>query len=277
MDENLITGSSGAIESSGIETSEPIQSTPSQNEGPVEIDNPDRYRYQGRPIKEWESGYMRQQDYTQKTTELSQERRYIDNLAVDLDRVKQNPALADQFRQIYPEKFHPYLRYVMSENQRTTQTSQSQQSPYAKLDPAYEQRIIQMESQFREREVAAIQADLDRKFEKLSQTYPFADEEAVIARAQTLLAKMKEFNPNAQNLKISDKQWDALWKDQNAKNERLAETRYKTRVQDQLSANKKLSNPSGKGGAALGHAPRNFRNIKEATAAALADIDSGVL
>lgn len=247
---------------------------------PVEIDSLDRYRYQGRPLKEWESGYMRQQDYTSKTQALAQERRYVDNLAADLDKVKQNPALAEQFRQIYPDKFHAYLRYV-TENSATNAQQQpnegaQRQSQYARLDPATEMRIHQIEKGLREKEVAAISAELDNKFRTLSQKFPFADEEAVVARAQALLNKMKELDPLNQDLRITDKQWEGLWKSQHERSYELSDAQYKKQVQSQLQANKKASD-SGKGGGIPGQAPRQYRTIKEATNAALADIESGSL
>ena len=277
MDDILESGSTGADTQSldtGPATTESPQANPSGQ--PQEIDSLDRYRYQGRPLKDWESGYMRQQDYTQKTTQIAQERRFFDNLSIDLDRVKQNPALAEQFRSIYPEKFHAYLRYVQSENSspNSQNGSSPQQQQYGRLDPAMEQRIMQLEKGFRDKEVAAISADLDRKFEKLSLKYPHADEEAVVARAQALLMKMKEMNPGAQ-VEISEKQWDALWKSQHDRAYGLSDAQYRKQVQNQIQVNKKNSDPAGKGGGIPGQAPRQFKTIKEATAAALSDIESG--
>lgn len=276
MEENLQTGSTEAdisLETGSTPTETP--QTDPQTGQPVEIDSLDRYQYKGRPLKDWEAGQMRQQDYTQKTTQIAQERRYFDNLAVDLDRVRGNPALADQFRQIYPEKFHPYLRYVTSENSRPTSSDGSQTQPqYGRLDPATEQRIMQLEKGFRDKEVAAIQSDLDRKFEKLSVKYPFADEEAVVARAQALLTKMKEINPGAQ-VEISEKQWDALWKSQNDRSYGLSDAQYKKQVQNQIQANKSKADIAGRGGGIPGQAPRQFKTIKEASEALRADIDNG--
>lgn len=247
---------------------------------PIEIDSLDKYRYQGRQLKDWESGYMRQQDYTQKTTQLAQERKYFDNLAIDLDRVRQNPSLAEQFRSIYPDKFHPYLRYVTensSRNPNDQATSQHQQQQnFSRLDPAMEVRIHQLEKHFRDQEVASISAELDHKFRTLTQKYPFADEEAVVARAQALLVKIKEADPLNPNIKISDKQWDLLWKSQHERAYGLSDSQYKKQVQSQIQANRKGADV-GRGGGTPGHAPREFRTLKEATNAALADIESGSL
>ena len=265
---------------SGSTTTE-TQSTQTDPQGqPIEIDSQaDRYRYKGRPISEYESGYMRQQDYTQKTTQLAQERKFYDNLSIDLDRVKQNPALAEQFRSVYPEKFHGYLRYVQ-ENSAQQPPSQrpmtAQERQYARLDPAMEMRINNLEKGFRDKEVAAISAELDMKFKTFSEKYPYADEEAVVARAQALLSKMKENDPLNPNITISDKQWDALWKSMNDNVYKRVDTRYKEDVKRQIQVGKSSSD-AGRGGGIPGQAPRQFRTIKEASAAAYADIDSGVL
>jgi len=270
---------SGTDASNFTNTTTEAQPAIDSNTGkPIDIDAPDRYRYQGRSIKEWESGYMRQQDYTSKTQAIAQERKYIDNLAVDLDRVRSNPTLAEQFRSIYPEKYHAYLRYVLSENSANNPQSQSsyqqQQRQFAQLDPGVEMRINNLERTIRDKEVAAISAELDNKFRTLSEKYPFADEEAVIARAQALLNKMKEMNPGNPDIRISDKQWDALWKSQHERSYGLSDARYKKQVQSQINASKKGSD-MGQGGGIPGQSPRQFKTIKEATSQALADIEAG--
>lgn len=263
-------------ESTNVETQ---SGTDPETGQPVEIDSLDRYRYQGRPLKEWESGYMRQQDYTQKTQALAQERKYADNLSIDLERVRENPALAEQFKSVYPEKYHSFLRYI-SENSR--QSGQQQGQPqngyqaqqYAKLDPQTQMRIDQLEKNIKDKEVAAISADLDNKFATYQKKYPFADEETVIARAQSLLAKLKEQDPMNPDLRISDKHWDLLWKSVNDKVYALSDSQYKQKVQSQINANKKGADV-GVGGGLPGAAPRQFKTIKEATNAFLSDIENG--
>jgi hypothetical protein len=264
----------------GTTTTETQSTQPDPQTGqPIDIDTQaDRYRYKGRPISEYESGYMRQQDYTQKTTQLAQERKYYDNLSFDLDRVRSNPALAEQFKSIYPEKFHGYLRYVQENSADPSQGNQrqltQQERQYARLDPAMEMRINNLEKTFRDKEVAAISAELDSKFKSYSQKYPFADEEAVVARAQALLSKMKEMDPLNGNITISDKQWDALWKSTNDRVYQLSDSRYKDQVKRQIQAGRSSAD-TGRGGGIAGQAPRQFKTMKEATAAALADIESG--
>lgn len=276
--QDLNASESGAQESSGSDLA-PSGGSPAAPSGqPVALQSLDNHTYNGRPLKEWESGYIRQQDYTQKTQALAQDRRYFDNLHVDLDRVKSNPALVDQFKQVYPERFHAYLRFAIAEsqNQERSQQSNQQAQQYARLDPKFEAEFNQMKENLRQKEVAAISAELDAKFKTFSQKYPFADEEAVVARAQALLAKMKEIDPTRRDVLITDRQWDALWKSQNDRAYSLTDAQYKKQVQSQLQASKKAADVGG-GGGVPGQAPRRHKSIKEATAAALADIEGGSL
>lgn len=278
---DLSTTESTTPDTSSTDGSTPTtqtQTDPSPQGQFVDVDTLDRYRYKGQSLKDWESGYMRHSDYTQKTQALAEERKYYENLAFDLDKVRTNHSLAEQFRQIYPEKFHPYLRYILENSAGSQpQTRQAQGQPgqqSARMDPSLEMRINNIERSFREKEVSAIQAELDQKFKGLQSKYPYADEEAVIARAQALLAKMKEADPLNPNLKITDKQWDVLWKGQHDRAYQLADQNYKKQVQAQVQANKKGAE-SGKGGGIPGQAPRQYKTIKEATAQALADIELG--
>lgn len=258
--------------------------TPSgQADGQVtSIDNLDRYTHNGRPLKDYVSGYMRQQDYTSKTQEIAQERKFYDNLDVDLERVKSNPALADQFRQVYPEKFHNYLRHVLAENRGQTPPGQQQagqrttQQQFAQLDPKTQAEIRYLLENNRQREVQAIGAQIDAVFAKMSEKYPFADEEAVVARGQALFEQLKKANPGNQNLQISEKHWEALWKSQNDRNQQIAEARYNQKVKAQINASRQGRDVAS-GGGTPGQAPRTARTIKEATAHAMADIDSGAI
>ena len=277
-DENLEIPQTGTTDATPVETP---QTDPAQAGQMVEIDTPDRYRYKGRPLNEWESGYMRQQDYTQKTQAIAQERKFNDNLAIDLDRVRENPQLAEQFKSVYPEKYHAFLRYALtnSANPRTQQQTNPQAQPqqsYGRLDPATESRIAQLERNIRDKEVATISTELDQKFEKLQSKYPHADEEAVIARAQTLLAKLKEQDPLNPDLRISDKQWDALWKTQHDRAYGISNAHYQKQIQAQISAHKKGSD-TGHGGGLPGQAPRQFKTIKEASEQFHKDIESGAV
>jgi hypothetical protein len=89
----------------------PSAETPEAAPELVDLDTMDKFKFGGREWtpKELEAAYMRQQDYSRKTQEIAQERKYYDNLPYDLDMVKNNPALVNQFKQVYPAKFHSWI------------------------------------------------------------------------------------------------------------------------------------------------------------------------
>src|SRR3954464_16064772 len=81
----------------------------------VDLESLEKFRYAGREMtpKELQQAVMLQSDYTRKTQQLAEERKYYDNLSADLSAVAQNPQLAAKFKEVYPEKFHDYLAYVL--------------------------------------------------------------------------------------------------------------------------------------------------------------------
>ena len=94
-----------------------------------------KFKYQGQELtpKDLEAMILRQKDYTQKTQALSKEResfqseqKFYENLYYDLNNVKNNPQLANEFIKIYPEKFHEYLKQVLGQ---TDQTQKQEQRP----------------------------------------------------------------------------------------------------------------------------------------------------
>ncbi len=225
----------------------------------VDLDSLEKVKYAGREmtLKELRSAMMMQSDYTRKTQSIAEERKYYDNLSADLAAVKGNPSLAEKFKSIYPEKFHSYLGYVTQAQQ--AQPQQSQQSQYAQIDPNVMQRFQRLETDMNQREVAAINAELDAKFKSYSEKFPFADEEAAIARAQSLMERGE---------KITDKVWEGIWKSVHDKNE----TKFKQLQAEQVKK-QKAANSVGKdvasGGGIPGSAPRQPKTIKEASKFAL--------
>lgn len=114
---------------------------------------------------------LRQQDYTKKTQTLAEERKFIDNLDADLEAVKKNPALAEQFRQIYPEKFHRYLRFAMSEQAKAEgQPKAPDQQGQPALPPEVLERLERAErasQQVLEKHQAQVKKTLETTFSTL--------------------------------------------------------------------------------------------------------------
>lgn len=239
----------------------------------IDLDSAAKFKFEGREWtpKDFRQAYMLHADYTRKTQEVAKERSYYDNLSADLDKVKSDPSLVAEFRRVYPEKFHAYLNYVVQE-------AKKEEAVQGQVDPKlqkYEERLNRIESEYREREVAAIEAELDSKFKVLSGKYSFADEETVLARASALLDKLREeASPNDRaKLTLKDDHWDRIWKSVHERNQKRADQYYAEKIGKQKKANMD-GRDTGSGGATPGQAPRQPRRIKDATQFALDEIES---
>lgn len=239
----------------------------------IDLDQVEKFKYKG---EDWdrdrlEKSIMMQQDYTRKTQSFAKQRqefqkdqKFHENLAIDIRHVLRDPSLLDKFKSTYPEKFHRYLEYYqdLMDNSPKPQTAQKQSA-----DPQLLSRLEQVESRFRDQEVAAASVQIDGIFKKFSEKYPYADENAVTSKAMTLLENIQQEDPNA---KISDRQWDLLFKNDNERIQKIAETRHKAEVQKQLKSNR-VAKDTASGGGTPGQAPVK-RTFKEATEDAIRDL-----
>lgn len=237
------------------EAEQPGQVEQTEQQQIVDLDSVDKFKFAGKEWtpKDFQGAYMMQSDYTKKTQALAEERKYFDNLTADLESVKSNPSLIEKFKSVYPEKFHKFLGYVQGASQ--PQAQKQTENAQSQIDPAFKERFERLESEIHERKVQAIEAELDAKFKGLSEKYPMADEEAVLARAQALIDRGE---------KLNDKIWDGLWKSVNERNQKLAEQFYAKKIKEQKTTNQKGKDIAS-GGGTPGQAPKVARSIKEAT------------
>lgn len=261
MEENEVSGQEVTQESAPSESASPESAPPSEQI--ADLESMPKFRFGGREWtpKEFQGAYMMQADYTRKTQALAEERKYYDNLSADLAAVKKDPGLAAKFKEIYPTKYHAYLDYVSQAQPAPGQGSQSHSS---NIDPSIMNRFQALEQDMNERKVAAINAELDARFKTLSEKYPYADEEAAIARAQAAHAK---------GIQLNDKVWDQIWKAVHEKNESLFKKSYSAQVNKQKSANQKGKDAAA-GGGIPGQAPKQPRTIKEASKFALEEMQN---
>lgn len=248
--------------------SQATQSEPTEQPSVLDLDSVDKFKLEGREmtLADLRKSMMLHEDYTRKTQEFSQERKFYDNLGVDLSAVKLNPALAAQFKSVYPKKFHSYLDYVLSTDQgaQATQGKQAQQGVAGQptADPKLLERLEKIESKFHADSQKAIEAEIDATFTKLGSKYPMADEGLVIARAEALLDKIRQ--EQGDEARISEKQWDALFKSVHDATEKRFKDHYSKQVQKQTQANQK-GKDGASGGGIPSQAPRHPKSIKEAT------------
>jgi len=225
----------------------------------VELDKLEKFKFSGQDWtpKDLTGAILRQSDYTRKTQEIAQERKYYDNLSADLDAVKQNPQLMERFKQVYPEKYHNYLRYVTAEEKA------AQQVQPQGVDQQFMKRFETVENALKEQRLTAINAELDAMFDKLGKKYTYADEASVIAKAQALLDRGQ---------RLDEKTWDAVWKSEHDRVQAHAQKMWSDKIANQKQANAKARDVAS-GGGIPGQAPKNPRTIKEATNLAMRDLE----
>lgn len=253
------------------ERSENVSASGSKQPSLTELDKLERFLYDGKEWtpKELKSSIMRQQDYTQKTQEVAQERKYYENLKYDLDKVRDNPALADEFRKIYPEKYHAYLSYIeqrsnsqAAPNDEMNQNQQQQQQMQLPRDVQERLKAVdELQAYVRAQESRTVETKLEVLSERLGKKYDAADEVSVLAKAQAL---------HNQGVKLDDEKWEEIWKSEHDRSEALFARRQKAMNDKQQSASR-AGVDVGSGGGIPGQGPKGPTNFKEATAAMLRD------
>lgn len=233
----------------------------------LDLDSAQKFRFQGQDWtpEELQAAILRQKDYTKKTTELATERKFYKNLDADLRSVKQDPSLAERFKEIYPERFHAFLDVVLE--QRKEQAEGESEGKSAVPD-AYEQRLRAIEERYSKADAQAHEAQVENHlqqinqlFDKFSAKYEFGVEAAVLTKAEALIAKGYKMTPAA---------WERLWKADHETNLKKVEQWHDKRVKDQLNKNKE-GGDIGRGGGTPSRGQKRM-SFDEATEAAIASL-----
>jgi len=241
----------------------------------AELEKMDKFRFDGQEwtAKDLKNAILRQQDYTRKTQDLSEarktfenERKFYENLHADLNIVKQNPHLAQEFLKIYPQKFHGALKQIMGDQAQL----QSQQVPKqeSKFDVDVMSRLTNLEKFYHEQEVAKNEAQINSTVDTLSKKYPDAIPEMAIGRVFEAYAQALKTDPNA---KLTPEMWEDTFKSVDKFMKDRISTMYRTKQQEQLKANKRASDVSS-GGGTVGRAPQKFSRLKDVTEYAVKDL-----
>ncbi len=242
----------------------------------LDLDKLERFRFAGREWspKDLKNAYLRHEDYTRKTQELSQERasitearKYSDNFSADLQAVIDNPSRISEFRDVYPKAYVDAALKILERVQGTGAAPQAGSKPQAN-DPllqkvsSLEDKLTAIQEEKRQGEVKQIESWLNNTFQTLEKKYPMANSELITARAE-VLAKQKEA--------ITEEVLERLFKKNHEEIQASWDKIYKGKVQEQIKAGSKAKD-TGAGGGIPGEAPRKFKNFKEATAAAIEDL-----
>lgn len=238
----------------------------------TDLEKLERFRFEGREWtpKDLKRAYLRQEDYSRKTAELAETRKYSDNFASDLRTVIRNPARIEEFKRLYPKEFVARAEEILDSvrggksPESNAPTTTDPNSAFTTRIEALERQLAEQGEQRQAQEIEQIQSWLDNQFESNSKKYPFADSELVNSRAEAAAR---------QGTKITAEYIETLFKAHNAQVKSKWDEHYKGTVQKQLSAGKEARDV-GTGGGVPTEGPKKYRTMKEATAALLADLNS---
>lgn len=249
----------GKLDSAPAENTESQSSAPlseKQQQQIADLEKMERFSFKG---KEWtpkdlESAILMQSDYTKKTQALAEDRKFYENLPFDLQRVAAQPSLAEEFKKIYPEKYHSYLTAIEQKNTQGAEQEAPSQAQKQSMDPEFVSRFEKLESAWKEQEIKTAEAKIDQVFTKMKSKYEYVDEEQVIARAQHMLSKGE---------KLDDAAWEKIFKTVNDLEHSKFQAWHKKQVATQQEAHQKGKDIGG-GGGIPGQAPKKISSFKEA-------------
>lgn len=236
----------------------------------ADLDKLNRFRFEG---KEWSREQMReklreglrQEDYTRKTQELAETRKYADNFAVDLRAVIRDKNRFQEFAKIYPREYVERAREILSSMGQGAAFSQQQPNePYNPRLQEIEQRFAQWEQHQKAQEVEQIQSWLENQYQTLSKKYPLANTEIVTARADVA---------SQQGHKITTQVLEALFKKTDEEIKAQWDAHYKSKVDKQKQVGKEARDV-GPGGGVPMTGPKKYKNITEAKQAWLAELSA---
>jgi hypothetical protein len=260
----VIEAASQSTENKDVSAPESSQSTQDQavSQAVYELEKLGRIKYKGEELTPdaLEKAMLRMKDYTTKTQSLAKEReslegerKFYENLAWDLQKVRDNPQLVNQFISTYPAKFHQYLKEYLTtgsiDNTQAAKQSEKQTTPDIELMS----RLDRLEKTFTEQEVAKNEAQIQSYMDKLSKKYPDAISDLVLARAVEI---------HDQGTALNEQVWEQIYKQVDAQGKEFVKSRYGEMVKQQTSANEKAKGVAA-GGGQVGQAPKKFSNIRD--------------
>lgn len=257
------------------------QSTQTTAERLADLDKLERVRFGGKElsVKELRESLMRQSDYTKKTKELAETRKYSDNFAYDFAKVVRDPSLIGEFKKIYPAQYHALVEEYLKEHQSGQSDSIESVSDVPKGDlPPEVQRLLDeklkpyeekfqkldaWEQNVKEQETKAISDQLDALHDRFGKRYPFADPDLVDFRVQ--IAKEKGVDITRDNLPHV---YEQVYKGLHEAQKSRLDAEQKTKVTEQVKAGQAAKDVGG--GTGIPSAPpKKYSKFSEITKDAL--------
>jgi hypothetical protein len=236
----------------------------------TDLDKLERFRFAGKEWtpKELAASQMLQSDYTRKTKEVAENRKYVDNFAADLQTVLRTPSEWAKFQRIYPEEYVKAARHIIDSRRASTPEQGAAPKP---VDPQ-EQRLARLEGMLNRHgetltswekaqqaaEVQKTEAWLDNQFESCARKYPLMQSTYAQTTARSYIEAA-----HLSGTEITDKVIDRVFKTVNDEITAAWEKHYKGKVESQLKAGSKARDV-GAGGAIPSAPPKTAKNFKEA-------------
>jgi hypothetical protein len=234
----------------------------------LELEKVEKFKFDGKEytLKELRTLLARekeaQRDYTAKMQKLAEERksfetqrketqRFDDNLAYDLQKVKDNPQLAQEFLKVYPQSYHRHLRAILES------TSQSQPQGTPQIPVELMSQVQQLNDYVQKQEVAKAEVEIERDLTKALGQFKYASRKEVLADIYEFHNQMEADPMTGNKPTIPFEMWT-----------KAAEASHNARVdgykayqkdlqQQQKQANSKARDVAS-GGGTPGQAPKKF-------------------
>lgn len=236
----------------------------------AELERIERFKFQGKEYTPKELGALlakekeQERAFTQKMQSLAEERRqwessrtanqkYDDALAFDLEKVRQNPQLAQEFIRTYPESYHRHLKAVLTSNSQGQ--SQQQGTPQIPLELMSE--VQQLRTYVQGQEVAKAEVEIERDLTKALSQYKYASRKEVLADIFEFHNSLPADPVTGRKPPVPFEMWTRAAEASHNDRVEWGKTYQKDLQQQQKQANSKARDV-GSGGGTPGQAPKKF-------------------
>lgn len=248
----------------------------------LDLDKHERFRFQGREttLKELIERQMMRDDYSRKTAQVAEARKFADNFDADASWVLEDPTRLGKFKEVYPPGYVKILEKLISRlPTEPGQAALETATPAtAALPPDVAKEIEDMrewrhsvQSQISEAKAAKADAELTSWFDELSKKFPDAENDVVTARAAVTAERLE-----AEGKEFSKSHLEKLFKEDHDLRVKRQTERARAQQKEQKAVAKKSQDMGGGGGVA-GQAPASPKNFKEAQALMERDFKAGRL
>ncbi len=260
------TSNNSAVETP-VSADAPAAATPQS----TDIDSLSEFSFQGQKFTPQQLAKLlgEHQRFSQTLPEAEKYREFAENLDIDIEKVVRNPALAEQFKSMYPKQFHAALDRALGTRPAASQETDKAGMPkeFSNELQALRNELSEFKQEKYQAQVAQQEAYLQKVVDPLFEKYPYAKpkevQNAVFAQAQAMVE---------QGYKMTDAAWDRLVKETHLAIKKQSDQLRTAEIKAQTEKGA-LGADTGAGGSPPGQAPaRGPRNFREAEMEALRQI-----